>query len=91
VNATSQSSVAISAVNAAISQNCQKKRMLKNPLRVLDSKEPEDQAIIEEAPHILDWLSEDSKKFFTGVLEYLDELEIPYILNPRLVRGLGLL
>ncbi len=65
-----------------------KKRMLKNPLRVLDSKEPEDQAIIEEAPHILDWLCEDSKKFFTSVLEYLDELEIPYILNPRLVRGL---
>lgn len=65
-----------------------KKRMLKNPLRVLDSKEPEDQPIIEEAPHILDWLCEDSKKFFMSVLEYLDELDIPYVLNPRLVRGL---
>jgi len=65
-----------------------KKRLLKNPLRVLDSKEPEDQAILEDAPQILDWLSDESKSFFMKVLEYLDEMGIPYVLNSRLVRGL---
>ncbi len=65
-----------------------KKRLLKNPLRVLDSKEPEDQAVLEDAPQILDWLSDDSKNFFMKTLEYLGEMSIPYVLNPRLVRGL---
>jgi len=65
-----------------------KKRINKNPLRVLDSKEKEDIEVMEEAPQILDWLSPESKKFFTDVLEYLDEAEIPYVLNPKLVRGL---
>jgi len=65
-----------------------KARINKNPLRVLDSKEPEDQQVIEEAPQILDWLSDDSKSHFMKVLEYLDELEIPYVLTPTLVRGL---
>ncbi len=65
-----------------------KKRMTKNPLRILDSKEPEDQMVIEEAPQILDWLSENSKQYFMKVLEYLDDMEVPYVLTPRLVRGL---
>ncbi len=65
-----------------------KKRLLKNPLRVLDSKEPEDQAVLEDAPQILDWLSDESKSFFMKTLEYLDEMGIPYVLNSRLVRGL---
>ncbi|HRH23167.1 MAG TPA: histidine--tRNA ligase [Candidatus Magasanikbacteria bacterium] len=65
-----------------------KKRLLKNPLRVLDSKDEHDRAVIEEAPQIVDWLSEPSKKFFMSVLEYLDEAEIPYVLTPTLVRGL---
>jgi len=65
-----------------------KKRIAKNPLRVLDSKDPQDREVIEDAPQIIDWLSEDSKKFFMRVLEYLDHLEIPYILDPTLVRGL---
>ncbi len=65
-----------------------KKRLLKNPLRILDSKEEQDAAVIEEAPQIVDWLSETSKKFFMSVLEYLDEAEIPYVLTPSLVRGL---
>lgn len=65
-----------------------KARINKNPLRVLDSKEEQDQQILEEAPQIIDWLSEDSKKYFTKVLEYLDELAVPYILTPTLVRGL---
>ena len=65
-----------------------KKRMHKNPLRVLDSNEEEDIAIIAEAPEILDWLSEESKRYFMSVLEYLDAAEIPYVLTPTLVRGL---
>ena len=65
-----------------------KKRLLKNPLRILDSKDEHDRAVIEEAPQIVDWLGETSKKFFMSVLEYLDEAEIPYVLTPTLVRGL---
>lgn len=63
-------------------------RLTKNPLRILDSKEEQDQEVLEEAPQILDWISEDARKYFMSVLEYLDELEIPYILKPTLVRGL---
>lgn len=65
-----------------------KKRINKNPLRVLDSKLEQDIAVVEEAPQIIDWLSEDSKKFFMCVLEYLDEAGVPYVLAPTLVRGL---
>lgn len=65
-----------------------KKRLLKNPLRVLDSKDEADCAVVEEAPQIIDWLSEPSKKYFMSVLEYLDELRVPYVLSSTLVRGL---
>ncbi len=65
-----------------------KKRLLKNPLRILDSKEPEDQEVVAEAPKIIDWLSDESRKYFMRVLEYLDEMEIPYLPDPMLVRGL---
>jgi len=65
-----------------------KARLTKNPMRILDSKEEQDQVVLEEAPQILDWISEDARKYFMSVLEYLDELEIPYILRPTLVRGL---
>jgi len=67
--------------------NC-RKRISQNPLRVLDCKEEQCQEIISEAPQIIDWLSEDSRNYFMKVLEYLDELEIPYILKSTLVRGL---
>ena len=67
--------------------DCQK-RMVKNPLRLLDCKESECQKIAEEAPQIVDYLCEDCNKHFVKVLEYLDELEIPYELNARVVRGL---
>jgi len=65
-----------------------KKRINKNPLRVLDSKIEQDRTVIEEAPQLIDWLSDNSKKFFMSVLEYLDEAQIPYVLAPTLVRGL---
>lgn len=66
-----------------------KRRLGKNPLRVLDSKEKEDQAIADEAGGVLlDNLSKESKAYFTKVLEYLDDMGVKYELNPRLVRGL---
>jgi histidyl-tRNA synthetase len=65
-----------------------KKRLLKNPLRLLDSKSPEIQELKAEAPQIADWLDEDSKNRFMRVLEYLDEVGVPYQFDPYLVRGL---
>lgn len=63
-------------------------RLAKNPLRILDSKEAEDQEIIKGAPQQIDSLCESCKKHFILVLEYLDELEVPYNLNHTIVRGL---
>jgi len=67
--------------------NCQK-RYQQNPLRLLDCKEKKCVQIAEQAPPIIDYLCEDCHNHFKNVLEYLDELEIPYILNSHLVRGL---
>lgn len=63
-------------------------RLTKNPMRLLDCKEPGCQPIKDGAPQILDYLDEECKKHFMKVLEYLDELNLPYNLNPRIVRGL---
>jgi histidyl-tRNA synthetase len=71
----------------SLCHDCQK-RLVKNPLRLLDCKEPECQESKEEAPQIIDWLCEECKNHFMKVLEYLDALGIPYSLNPYLVRGL---
>jgi len=65
-----------------------KRRLQKNPLRLLDSKEPETIELLKDAPQILDWLDEKSKEHFMRVLEFLDEVEMPYVLNSHLVRGL---
>jgi histidyl-tRNA synthetase len=65
-----------------------KRRLAKNPLRVLDCKNPECQAVKEGAPQILDSLDEESKNHFMRVLDYLDEAGVTYALNPFLVRGL---
>lgn len=59
-----------------------------NPLRILDSKAPQDQVIIANAPSILDFLTPESKEHFEKVLKLLDLLKIPYQVNSRLVRGL---
>jgi histidyl-tRNA synthetase len=59
-----------------------------NPLRVLDSKDPNDQEIIEKLPKIADYLDEASKAHFAAVLAALDACGVPYHVNPRLVRGL---
>jgi histidyl-tRNA synthetase len=59
-----------------------------NPLRVLDSKDPADEAIIAALPKIADYLDEASKAHFTAVCAALDACGVKYELNPRLVRGL---
>jgi histidyl-tRNA synthetase len=63
-------------------------RLEKNPLRILDSKDPEDQKIVAKAPSILDYLDQDSKEHFERTLDCLRALQIPFHVNPLLVRGL---
>ena len=63
-------------------------RLEKNPLRVLDSKAKEDQAIIAEAPSILDYLSPESAEFFNQVKAMLAALDVSYEIDHRMVRGL---
>ena len=63
-------------------------RLTRNPLRILDSKDEKTQAIATDAPSILDYLGDDSKRHFDRVLAQLSDLGIEFILNPRLVRGL---
>jgi len=65
-----------------------RKTMLKNPLRVLDSKREEDQVVITGAPVISDFLNDESNKHFQTVQDGLSMLGIEYELTPRLVRGL---
>jgi histidyl-tRNA synthetase len=59
-----------------------------NPLRVLDDKRPEVRAMTAEAPVLLDQLSDAAKQNFDTVLSHLDALGVPYVINPRMVRGL---
>jgi len=65
-----------------------KRRIKENVLRILDCKEEKCQPIKTEAPQILDHLCEECHSHFKEVLEFLDEIEVPYTLNPYLVRGL---
>jgi histidyl-tRNA synthetase len=65
-----------------------RRRAETNPLRVLDSKEPGDQELIEGLPKIADFLDEASKTHFAQVLAALDACGVAYVVNPRLVRGL---
>ena len=63
-------------------------RLQRNPLRILDSKQERDREIIAGAPIFEQFLNESSHSFFAAVRDGLDDLEIAYMLNPRLVRGL---
>ena len=65
-----------------------RKRLQKNPLRLLDSKDPAVVELLPGAPQIVDWLDDESKNHFMKTLEFLDEMDVPYVLNPHLVRGL---
>lgn len=63
-------------------------RLQRNPLRILDSKDPKTKEIAQSAPNILDYLGTDSKQHFDRVQQLLTDLDITYKLNPCLVRGL---
>jgi len=65
-----------------------KKRLLKNTLRILDCKEAGCRDLIKDAPQLVDHIDEESKAHFVSVLEHLGESEVPYELNPYIVRGL---
>ena len=65
-----------------------KQRYANNPLRILDSKSANEQSIIKEAPSILESLNDFEKKHFNQVKRFLDKLNIPYIIDNQLVRGL---
>ncbi|GIA84748.1 histidyl-tRNA synthetase [Vibrio cholerae] len=70
-----------------LDEDC-KRRMYTNPLRVLDSKNPDVQAILGDAPQLSDYLDTESKQHFAGLCELLDAAGIEYTVNQRLVRGL---
>ncbi|MGF6191577.1 histidine--tRNA ligase [Serratia sp. 2723] len=70
-----------------LDEDC-KRRMYSNPLRVLDSKNPEVQTLLNDAPRLSDHLDEESKAHFAGLCELLAQAGIPYTVNERLVRGL---
>lgn len=65
-----------------------KRRLNKNPMRILDSKNPDMQTLINEAPRLIDSLGLESKKRFDALCEGLQRLGITYSINPFLVRGL---
>lgn len=77
----------LKGVKKSLCEDCQV-RMTKNPLRVLDCKEKGCQEALVDAPQIIDHLCQECKDHFVQVLEYLDELEVNYNLNSKIVRGL---
>ncbi|HHV3356618.1 TPA: histidine--tRNA ligase [Streptococcus agalactiae] len=77
----------LTPIREQLSKDSQR-RLNENPLRVLDSKEPEDKLAVENAPSILDYLDESSQAHFDAVCHMLDALNIPYIIDTNMVRGL---
>ncbi|AWK14789.1 histidine--tRNA ligase [Candidatus Fukatsuia symbiotica] len=65
-----------------------RRRMYTNPLRVLDTKDPDVQRLLNDAPQLSEYLDEESKQHFADLCALLDQTKIKYRVNPRLVRGL---
>jgi histidyl-tRNA synthetase len=65
-----------------------RRRLHSNPLRILDTKNPSMQAVVDAAPQLMDFLGEASLAHFNAVREVLDAVGQPYTINPRLVRGM---
>lgn len=65
-----------------------RRRLERNPMRILDSKNPEMRELIEAAPVLGDHLDDDSREHFERVKTLLSDVDIPFVVNPRLVRGL---
>ncbi|WP_338142343.1 histidine--tRNA ligase [Amphritea opalescens] len=64
------------------------RRLSSNPLRILDSKDPQTQQLLDNAPSLADYIDDESREHFSDLCEMLDQAGIAYELNPRLVRGL---
>ena len=77
----------LTPMRESLSKDSQR-RWEENPLRVLDSKEKEDKVAVENAPSILDYLDEESQTHFDEVRAMLDSLNIPYVIDTNMVRGL---
>ncbi len=83
-----QELVAYLAANEQRLDEDSQRRMHSNPLRVLDSKNPDIQDVINAAPKLMDWIDAESKQHFTQLCDQLQRNKVPYTVNPRLVRGL---
>ena len=66
----------------------EKERLVKNPLRILDTKNQALQEVLNDAPKLLDYLDEESRTHFATLCQLLDDMGIAYEVNPKLVRGL---
>ncbi len=77
----------LEAQKSKLCQNC-RERLVSNPMRILDCKEDKCIQLTAHAPQSIDYLDQESRDHFKRLLEYLDELELPYVINTRLVRGL---
>lgn len=77
----------LTPMRESLSKDSQR-RLDENPLRVLDSKEKEDKVAVENAPSILDYLDEESQAHFDEVRAMLESLNIPYVIDTNMVRGL---
>ena len=77
----------LTPIRESLSKDSQR-RLDENPLRVLDSKEKEDKIAVENAPSILDYLDEESQAHFDEVRTMLESLNIPYVIDTNMVRGL---
>lgn len=77
----------LTPLKSQLSEDSQK-RLEKNPLRILDSKDEGDKKLVADAPKMDQYMSPAAKDFFAAVLSGLDTLKIPYKVNPKLVRGL---
>ena len=77
----------LTPMRESLSKDSQR-RLDENPLRVLDSKEKEDKVAVENAPSILDYLDDESQTHFDEVRAMLDSLNIPYVIDTNMVRGL---
>lgn len=64
------------------------RRLYENPLRILDSKNPNMQSMLDKAPKLINFLSKDAHQHFDSLCKILDDFDVPYTVNDRLVRGL---
>ncbi|MCL1886630.1 MAG: histidine--tRNA ligase [Betaproteobacteria bacterium] len=74
--------------NSDVLDSDAKRRLYSNPLRILDTKNPAMQEMVNAAPKLLDYLDEESIRHFEGFQKILQHNNIPYLINPRLVRGM---